>query len=117
MKKEYDFSKGKRGAIDKLSPGKTRITIRLDNEVVEWFRSQVELKGGGNYQTMINDALKEYIKNPLKMIQDTIRNTVEEYFHNQPFSILSNTAVTDGIRHDIPLIPESPVTTLEMTTH
>jgi metal-responsive CopG/Arc/MetJ family transcriptional regulator len=81
MKKEYDFSKDKRGAIEKPSPGKTRITIRLDNEVIEWFRSQVEAKGGGNYQTMINEALREYIKNPAKTIQDTVRNTMEEYFH------------------------------------
>jgi len=57
MKKEYDFSKGKRGAIDPTPPGKTRITIRLDNDVLDWFRQQVHLAGGGNYQTLINNAL------------------------------------------------------------
>ena len=57
MKKEYDFSKGKRGAIDPTPPGKTRITIRLDNDVLDWFWQQVHLAGGGNYQTLINNAL------------------------------------------------------------
>jgi metal-responsive CopG/Arc/MetJ family transcriptional regulator len=80
MKREYDFSKGRRGAIDKRLPGKTRITIRLDKDVIEWFRSQVESRGGGNYQTMINEALKEYIQSPAKTIEDTVRNTMEEYF-------------------------------------
>ena len=54
MKDEYDFSGGRRGAIDPLPPGKTRITIRLDNDVLDWFRDQVEAAGGGNYQTLIN---------------------------------------------------------------
>ena len=61
MKDEYDFSKGKRGAVNPVPPGKTRITIRLDEGVIDWFRRQVELQGGGNYQTMINQALREYI--------------------------------------------------------
>lgn len=42
--------------------GKTRITIRIDNEVLAWFRDQVDAKGGGSYQTMINNALREYIQ-------------------------------------------------------
>jgi uncharacterized protein (DUF4415 family) len=54
---QYDFSKAKRGAIEKLSPGKTRVTIRPDNEILEWFRAEVEDKGAGSYQKMINDAL------------------------------------------------------------
>ena len=61
MKKLYDFSKGKRGALVPIPPGKTRITIRLDNDIIEWFRSQVEQKGGGSYQTMINAALREHL--------------------------------------------------------
>ncbi|NEO50555.1 MAG: BrnA antitoxin family protein, partial [Moorea sp. SIO4A3] len=51
MEAEYDFSQGKRGAIDPMPSGKTRITICLDNDVIEWFREQVHLSGGGNYQT------------------------------------------------------------------
>jgi uncharacterized protein (DUF4415 family) len=53
MDTEYDFSQGKRGAIDPLPTGKTRITIRLDDEVLEWFHELVNAAGGGNYQTLI----------------------------------------------------------------
>ncbi len=56
MRKEYDFSNGKRGAVIP-SPGKTRITIMLDDDVIEHFRKAAEAIGTG-YQTMINSALK-----------------------------------------------------------
>ncbi len=56
MRKEYDFSKGKRGAVI-ASPGKTRITIMLDDDVIEFFRAKAEAQGTG-YQTMINAALR-----------------------------------------------------------
>lgn len=58
MRDEYDFSRGKRGALI-TEPGKERITIRLDAAVLAWFREQV--KDGGNYQTLINEALKAHI--------------------------------------------------------
>jgi hypothetical protein len=58
MKKEYDFSKGKRGPVIPLPSGKLRITIRLDQDVLEWFKARVDAAGGGNYQTMMNDALR-----------------------------------------------------------
>jgi uncharacterized protein (DUF4415 family) len=64
MRKEYDFSQGTRGAVVKGDPGKTRITIRLDEDVIDWFRNQVNAAGGGNYQTLINKALREYIGTP-----------------------------------------------------
>jgi len=51
MKKEYDFSKGRRGAVIQVSPGKTRVTIRLDTDLLEWFRERVDEAGHGNYQT------------------------------------------------------------------
>ena len=57
MKEEYDFSQGKRGAVIPMPAGKERITIRLDTEVLNWFRQQVNDQGGGNYQTMINQVL------------------------------------------------------------
>jgi uncharacterized protein (DUF4415 family) len=60
MRKEYDFSRGKRGAVVP-SPGKTRITIMLDNEVLEYFRERAESHGTG-YQTMINAALKSAVE-------------------------------------------------------
>jgi len=62
MESEYDFSQGKRGAIEQTPVGKTQITIRLDDEILTWFREQVHLAGGGNYQSLINDVLREYIQ-------------------------------------------------------
>lgn len=78
MKEEYDFSEGKRGAIDPTPPGKTRITIRLDNDVIEWFRSQVETAGGGNYQTLINQALREHIWQQPEPLEETLRRVIRE---------------------------------------
>lgn len=77
MKKEYDFSKGKRGAVVPPEPGKTRITIRLDNEIIDWFRAKVDKQGGGNYQTMINQVLKEYIHQD-KSLADILRQVIRE---------------------------------------
>jgi len=62
MKRQYDFSKARRGPVVPPTPGKTRITIRLDNDVIEHFQATVDRAGGGNYQTLINDALREYIR-------------------------------------------------------
>jgi uncharacterized protein (DUF4415 family) len=62
MRKEYDFRKARRGPMVPATPGKTRITIRLDNEIIEHFLEKVDHAGGGNYQSLINDALREYIQ-------------------------------------------------------
>ena len=78
MRKEYDFSKGKRGAVVSTPPGKTRITIRLDDDILAWFRSRVEAVGGGNYQTMINNALRDYMEHNIEPIEDTIRRVLRE---------------------------------------
>jgi len=59
MKPEYDFSKGKRGAAIPQK-GKTRISIFIDNAVLAGFRARAERAGTG-YQTMMNEALREYI--------------------------------------------------------
>ncbi len=76
MKREYDFSKGKRGPVVPPEPGKTRITIRLDNEILEHFRKRVHEIGGGNYQTLINDALREYIRGV--RLEKVVRQVVRE---------------------------------------
>jgi uncharacterized protein (DUF4415 family) len=76
MEDEYDFSQGKRGAIELTSPGKTRITIRLDDDVLAWFREQVHLAGGGNYQTLINDTLREHIQQRHKPLEETLRRVL-----------------------------------------
>ena len=57
-----DFSKGKRGAVVKPDPNKVRITIRLDADIVDHFKQIVHDAGGGNYQTLINNALRENLQ-------------------------------------------------------
>lgn len=59
--REIDFSKGKRGAIVRAPKGKTRITIRIDDDLLDYFRDRVEAAGSGNYQSMINQALREFV--------------------------------------------------------
>lgn len=61
MKDEYDLSKAVRGPVVPLPPGKTRVMVALDGEVLEWFRAKVHAMGGGNYQTLMNAALREHI--------------------------------------------------------
>ncbi len=78
MKKEYDFSRGKRGAVIKTPPGKTRITIRIDDDLLQWFRDQVHEAGGGNYQPRINSALREYVEGKEENLKSTLRSVVRE---------------------------------------
>jgi uncharacterized protein (DUF4415 family) len=78
MKEEYDFSKGTRGALDPLPPGKERITIRLDKDVLDWFRDQTDRAGGGNYQSMINAALRDHIQRQREPLEDTLRRVLRE---------------------------------------
>ena len=78
MKREYDFSKAKRGAVISVPKGKTRITIRLDADILEWFRQQVDQAGGGNYQTFINDALRQYVRRAREPLEATLRRVIRE---------------------------------------
>jgi uncharacterized protein (DUF4415 family) len=78
MEPNYDFSQGKRGAIDPLPAGKTRITIRLDDDVLDWFREQVNLAGGGNYQTLINEVLKQHLQRNREPLEEILRRVVRE---------------------------------------
>jgi uncharacterized protein (DUF4415 family) len=78
MKREYDFRGGKRGAVVAVPGGKTRITIRLDNEVLEWFRNQVERAGGGNYQTLINECLRRHVERSNEPFEKTLRRVIRE---------------------------------------
>lgn len=77
MRKEYDFSKGRRGAVLQ-APGKTRITIRLDDDLLEWFREQAHAGGGGSYQTMINAALRDYVTSSQEPLKKTLRTVIRE---------------------------------------
>ena len=76
MKPEYDFSKARRGAVMPAAPGKTRITIRRDTDVIDWFRAQVNDAGGGNYQSLINETLKAHIKQ--QGLERTLRRLIRE---------------------------------------
>lgn len=88
MRKEYDFSKAKPSkkvpALAKLqaqNSGKERITIRLDAEVLAWFRAQVN--GGGNYQTLINEALRAHIGDKAGSLERTLRKVIREELRSQ----------------------------------
>lgn len=78
MKAAYDFSQGRRGPVRPPAPGKTRITIRLDDDVIDWFRQQTEAQGGGNYQTMINQALREIVFGQKEALEETLRRVIRE---------------------------------------
>jgi uncharacterized protein (DUF4415 family) len=75
MRNEYDFSKGRRGPV---ASGKTRITIRLDDDVVAWFKKQVHKAGGGNYQTHMNHALREYMNGKNESFEAVLRRVLRE---------------------------------------
>ena len=86
MKAEYDFSKGKRGAVIPQK-GKTRISIFIDNNVLDAFRSRAE-KAGTGYQTMMNDALRTYLSEadqPIteKMLRQVLREAIPEYVQSR----------------------------------
>lgn len=77
MKREYDFSEGKRGAVVPQT-GKTRITIYIDDDILQVFRDRADASGRG-YQTMINDALRAYLgKASPPMDEDTLRRVIHE---------------------------------------
>ena len=78
MKKEYDFSDAKRGPVVPVPPGKKRVSILLDDDVLEWFRSQVHEMGGGSYQTLINAALRDHMQERKEPLEDTLRRVIRE---------------------------------------
>ena len=78
MKKQYDFRRGKRGPVLPVPAGKTRITIRLDDDVLAWFREEVHAAGGGNYQTLINLALRGHIADRKEPLEETLRRVIRE---------------------------------------
>lgn len=80
VRAKYDFSEGKRGPVASVPSGKTRITIRLDDDVLEWFRTQVHAAGGGNYQSLINLALRDHIQQAREPLEQTLRRILREEF-------------------------------------
>jgi uncharacterized protein (DUF4415 family) len=78
MRKEYDFKRGKRGAVLDATTGKTRITIRIDDDVLEWFREQAHATHGASYQNMINAALRDHIISMREPLKKTLRTVIRE---------------------------------------
>ena len=73
-----DFSKGKRGAVVKPDPNKVRITIRLDADIIGHFKKIVFEAGGGNYQSLINNALRDQIQAHDKGLEKALRKVIRE---------------------------------------
>jgi len=84
MRKEYDFSQAKRGAVVPVPAGKTRITIRIDDDILEWFRARVNAAGGGNYQTLINQALRRVMEQETEPLETVVRRVVREELQRAP---------------------------------
>ena len=78
MNEEYDFSGGRRGPVVRAPAGKTRITIRIDDDVPDWFRGQAHAAGGGSYQTLINSALRGHVETGEKNVEETLRRVIRE---------------------------------------
>jgi uncharacterized protein (DUF4415 family) len=78
MKKQYDFADARRGPVLPIPPGKTRITIRIDDDVLDWFREQADKAGGASYQTMINDALRRTKDGRADSVEATLRRVIRE---------------------------------------
>jgi uncharacterized protein (DUF4415 family) len=77
-KKEYDFEGAGQGAVTRSPSSKTRITIRIDTDVLDWFRQQVHDAGGGNYQTLINEALREHLRYRDETLENVLRKVIRE---------------------------------------
>ncbi len=84
MKQRYDFSRGTRGRIVAAEPeprGKTRITIRLDEDLVDYFLKEAEASGGAiGYQTLINEALHQHVEGKAPKLEETLRRVLREEF-------------------------------------
>jgi uncharacterized protein (DUF4415 family) len=82
MRQKYNFNQGKRGRIVPPEPeqrGKTRITIRLDEDLVDHFLKEAEASGGAvGYQTLINDALRQHVEGKAPKLEDTLRRILRE---------------------------------------
>jgi uncharacterized protein (DUF4415 family) len=78
MKGHYDFSNGKRGALIPAPAGKTRISIFLDDDLLDWLADQMDAAGGGDYQLLINDAVRERMRRCQEPLEDTLRRVLRE---------------------------------------
>ena len=77
-KKEYNFEAAQQGPVVQPPLSKTRITIRLDTDILNWFKKQVHDAGGGNYQTLVNQALREHVQANNGALEQTLRKVIRE---------------------------------------
>jgi uncharacterized protein (DUF4415 family) len=78
MRIVYDFSKGQCGPVVAPVKGKTRITMRIEDDLLAWFKDQINAAGGGNYQSLINDALREHTNRKKEPLAATLRRVLRE---------------------------------------
>jgi len=108
MRAEYDFSRAKRGAIVPVPRGKTRITIRIDDDLLAWFRARVHAAGGGSYQALINLALREYITHREERLEEVLRRVLREELP-RPAAALATKRRRSKRRPDT--VPQRPAST------
>ena len=77
-KEEYSFDYAKQGAVAESPPGKTHITIQIDTDILNWFRHQVHEAGGGNYETLINEALRDHVQYQDRTLENALRKIIRE---------------------------------------
>ena len=97
--RDIDFSSARRGPVVRPEPGKTKISIRLDNTVLDYFRGVVDKAGGGNYQTLINEALLEHVhrRSTLDVVRQVMREELAPYGRGrQSKSAARSTGARDG---------------------
>jgi hypothetical protein len=87
------------GPVAPIAPGKTRITLAFDVEILEWFRAQVHKAGGGDYQDLINAALREYIKWSEEPLEQMLRRVIREEIGLHACGLLvSNDRAISGVK-------------------
>lgn len=107
MKDNYNFSKGKRGAINKPTTNKERISIRFDSKIVEWFRKKVEGKNGGSYQALMNKVLLEYVERDGASLETILQRVINNEFSNIYKRVLAERLDNRKDEHD-PSFPNKP---------
>jgi uncharacterized protein (DUF4415 family) len=83
MKPEYDFTHARRGPVLPVDKNKVRITIRIDGDIIDWFRQEVDSRGGGNYQSLINEALRAHVQQKQQPLEEMLRRVVREELERQ----------------------------------
>ncbi|MEO5362003.1 MAG: BrnA antitoxin family protein [Magnetococcus sp. DMHC-8] len=101
MKKEYDFSKGRRGPVLPPTGSKQQIIMRVDTDILGWFRQCVEQAGGGDYLAMMNDALRAHMERNQEPLAEAVRRVIREELQTasvRATSVQADHVQVDGLR-------------------